>query len=97
MLWRIAIHNRLIHPDFVRPLITDKQFHEIAWYHEHYPFGHDIDHLMMARIAARFSGESEQSLLPTLKQEIDDPDDENFIHQFPGAAEFLRSIENGDH
>lgn len=83
----------LLHPDFVYDLLTEKQLMEIGWYYERHPFGHDVDHMMQARIAASMSGEPEPKLMPMVKRELTL---EQQMAQFPGLAEFKESLENGN-
>lgn len=83
----------MLHPDFVYAVLTEKQLYEIGWYYERMPFGHDVDHMMQARIAASMSGQPESQLMPMVKRELDY---DTMKSQFPGLKEFMEGI-NGDH
>ena len=85
--------NRMLHPDFVYAVLTEKQIYEIGWYFERMPFGHDVDHLMQARIAAAFSGEPESKCMPKVKLELEY---EEMKSQFPGLKEYMESL-SGNH
>jgi hypothetical protein len=66
MLWKVAIHGGHLHPDFIRGKLTDKQLHEIAWYYELHPFGHEINHTMMAMMIASFAGGKPEDYMPKI-------------------------------
>jgi hypothetical protein len=68
MLWKIAIHGGHLHPDFIRGKLTDKQIHEIAWYYELYPFGHDIDHSMFAMMISSLAGGKPVDYMPKISK-----------------------------
>ncbi len=68
MLWRVAIHGGHIHPDFIRNQITDRQLHELSWYFEHHPFGHDIDHMMISRVVCSMAGGNPEDYMPVLSK-----------------------------
>ncbi len=90
MAWRVAIWNRLVHADFVNAILTDRQIHEISWYYERHPFGHDVDHMMLARIAATMCDKSENELMPA----VDSESDAMYLERlFPGAKEL---VDDGD-
>jgi hypothetical protein len=86
MLWKIAIHGGHLHPDFIRDKLTDRQLHEIAWYHHIHPFGHDIDHLMFSRIIASFAGGKPEDYMPKLK---DEATVDSIIGGMTGISEFM--------
>jgi len=75
-----------MHPDFIRDKITDRQLHEIAWYYTLYPFGSEIDHLMMARICTSMAGGKPDDYLPKFKQEQTTDD---LIANMSGMQDFL--------
>ena len=86
MLWKVAIHGGHLHPDFIRNRLTDKQLHEIAWYYEIYPFGHEIDHLMLARVVCSMAGGKPEDYIPKMAQP-ETP--EEMAAGMPGMSSFL--------
>jgi hypothetical protein len=86
MLWKIAIHAGLLHPDFVRDKLSEKQLYEIAWYFEQSPFGYEIDHLMLARICCSMAGGDEEKWMPSIEHEVSK---NQFLSSLPGAMEFI--------
>lgn len=95
MLWRVAIHGGHLHPDFIRGRLTDKQLHEIAWYFERYPFGHDIDHVMFAKIVCSMGGGKVTDHIPR----VDTPQSpDQFFAGMSGLNEFIsqNNIETED-
>ena len=94
MLWRLALHSGFLHPDFLRDKLTDRQLHEISWYWERHPFGHEIDHIMLAKIVCAFAGGDPTDYIPQAMQ------GEAEIHpgMFPGIEQFAEQegIDLGD-
>ena len=76
-------------------MITERQLHEIAWYFEESPFGHDIDHMMLARVASQFGGRKERELMPHFEPVVDftGMTDEEILKHFPG----VEGVVHGDH
>lgn len=95
MLWKLAIHGGHLHPDFIRDKLTEKQLYEVAWYFEESPFGHEIDHLMMARMITAWAGGKESDYLPRLQSESGK---EVFTDMIPGLGKYMfdRGIEIED-
>lgn len=87
MLWRVAIHGGHLHPDFIRDRLTDKQLHEVAWYFQRHPFGHDIDHIMMAKIVCSMGGGKIIDHIPKTDQPGSESD---FISNMSGLSEYLK-------
>lgn len=107
MAWRVAIFNRLIHPDFLHAMVTEKQLAEIGWYYERHPFGHDVDHRVMARVSAAVmqsqgaQGVDENKYMPRIDDSpiLEEMSDEMQVAALPGgdgALKFLESI-SGNH
>ena len=96
MLWRLALHSGFLHPDFIRDRLTEKQLYEIGWYWELHPFGHDIDHLMLAKIVTSMAGGNPMDYMPIIEEPLEG---EEQIQMFPGAVDYAQSqgIEIGDH
>jgi len=69
MLWRLALHSGFLHPDFLRDRLTVKQLYEISWYWERHPFGHEIDHMMLAKIVCAFAGGVVDDYIPKASTE----------------------------
>jgi hypothetical protein len=86
MLWKVAIHGGHLHPDFIREKLTDRQLHEIAWYYEMHPFGHDIDHMMLARVICSMAGGQPEDYIPKLQQP---QTPEDMASSMPGMGAFL--------
>jgi len=86
MLWKIAIHGGHIHPDFIRDKLTDRQLHEIAWYFEMHPFGHDVDHYMLAKIVCSMTGGSPSEHVPKIQREKDASE---IAASMPGMSQFM--------
>jgi hypothetical protein len=84
MAWRVTIYNRLIHPDFLFQVITPRQWAELCWYYEFAPFGHDVDHLMMARVISALDGKSESEYMPRLRKPMTE---EDVLAMFPGLQD----------
>jgi len=93
MLWKIAIHAGHLHPDFIRHRLTDKQIHEIAWYFEMHPFGHDIDHSMIAQLTAGMVGGKADDYMPKITKPMTTDD---MISGMAGLSMFMseHGIEN---
>lgn len=89
MLWRVAIHGGHIHPDFIRDRLTDKQLHEISWYFEHHPYGHDIDHMMMSRIVCSMAGGKPEDYMPSFDGGRA-TDAESLVPKMAGLAAFIK-------
>jgi len=89
MLWRIAMFGGHLHPDFIRDKLTDKQLHEIAWYFERHPFGHDIDHVMLSRVVASMGGGKPEEFMPVV-QSSKPQSQEDMISSFSGLGKFMR-------
>ena len=86
MLWKVAIHGGHIHPDFIRGKLTERQLYEIAWYFEENPFGHEIDHMMIARLISAWAGGRESDYMPRLQEE---PTLEDRANSMPGLGQFM--------
>jgi len=86
MLWKIALHGGHLHPDFIRHKLNDRQIHEIAWYYNTYPFGHEIDHMMLARVITSFVGGKPEDYMPKFREP---QTEEQFISGMSGLTEFL--------
>jgi hypothetical protein len=78
----------MVHPDFLRHTLSKRQVYEIAWFYRKLPFGHDIDHGMMATIAAAFAGGEPASFMPYFEDPLDLTDEEVAGSIFPGLDEF---------
>lgn len=62
------------------------------WYYERRPFGHDVDHLMLARIASLLTTDkTEPELMPRLDEE--ETDEQFYARMFPGADEYADGFE----
>lgn len=83
------LFNKLLHPDYIRDKLTVKQLREIAWIWSDAPFGHDIDHSMMAKVAASLGGGSPADLMPRVTEPLDLSDPEQAVGMFPDLPKEL--------
>ncbi len=88
MLWRVAMHGGHIHPDFIRDKITDKQLHELAWYFERHPFGHDINHMMMSQMVCSMAGGKPEDYMPSVGSTAATTAEE-LMPRMPGLGAFM--------
>ena len=86
------MHGGHLHPDFIRDKLTDKQLHELAWYFERHPFGHDIDHVMYSRIVAAFGGGKPDEFMPKVSSSREKTLDEQ-VGGFAGLRAFMAEQE----
>jgi hypothetical protein len=65
--------------------LNDRQIHEIAWYYELYPFGHEVDHSMYSKIVASMAGGKPDDYMPQVRRETTMDD---MVAGMAGLAEF---------
>lgn len=79
------------HPNYIK--LDFWEIEEWQAYFKLHPFGHDVDHMMQARIAASMSGLPEGKLMPMVKRDLDY---ETMKSQFSGLSEYMESL-SGNH
>jgi len=67
--------------------MTDRQLHEAAWYMELHPYGHEINHLMLAQICCSFAGGKPSDYMPQVAN--DTLTESDLVGSLPGLANFV--------
>ncbi len=100
MAYRLCLAIGCPHPDHLFEVLTGEQFDGWCAYFRRRPFGHDLDHQMLAQLALLIAASGGQSgarmedYMPHVESaDDDDIDDDELAAMFPGAAEYAAKIQ----